>query len=60
MDFVLSYRVFDVVVLDLLTPVVVKVVDLAGHLPALLQVVGLVDLRIASFSEDRQDQVAVL
>ena len=58
-DLVFSNGMLDIVVLDLLTPVVVEVVDLAGYFPAVLKIEGLVDLRIAAFSEDAQNEVPV-
>lgn len=51
-NLVLSDGVLDVVVLDLLGPAVVEVVDLAGHLAAVLQIEGLVDLGVPALAED--------
>jgi len=49
-DLVLSDCMLYVVVLDLLRPVVVEVVNLAGYFTAAFEVVGLVDLRVTSFA----------
>jgi hypothetical protein len=42
--FILPDGMLDVVVFDLLTPAIIKVVDLAGHLPTALEVIRFVDL----------------
>ena len=59
-DFIFSESVLNVVVLDLITPTVIKVMDFAGDLPAVLQVKGLVHFREATFSKDRKDQVLII
>lgn len=43
-DLVLSQRVLDVIILDLVAPAVIEVVNLAGHLPKLVQIECLIDL----------------
>ena len=43
-DLVFSYGMLDVIVLDLFRPTIVKVMDLASHLPAVLEVISLVHL----------------
>ena len=60
MDLVLAQRMLDVVVLDLVTPAVIEVVDLAGDLATILQVKRLVHLREATLAEDGQDEVLVV
>lgn len=60
MDLVLAQRMLDVVVLDLITPTVVEVVDLASDLTAILQVKSLVDLGEATLAQDGQDQILVV
>lgn len=59
MYLILPNSMLDVVVLDLLRPAVVKVVNLARHLTAVLQVVRFVNLRVAAFTKDTEDQVPV-
>lgn len=60
MDFVLPDGMFDIVLLYLFTPVVVEVVNLACNFPTVLQVVSLVDLRVASFPKQIENQVPFL
>ena len=60
MDLIFPDSMLDIIILDLLAPTVVEVVDFASHLPAVLQIVSLVDLRIATFTKNTQDQVSVL
>jgi hypothetical protein len=43
MNLILSQGVLDVALLDLLTPTVVEMVNLASHFTAVLQIVALVD-----------------
>ena len=52
MDLILAQSMLDVVILDLITPTVVKVVNLAGNLTAILQVKSLIDLREATLAQD--------
>ena len=52
MYLVLSNGMLYVVVLDLLWPAVVKVMDFAGYLAAVLEVVGLIHLWVATFAKD--------
>ena len=51
-DLILSDRMFDVIVLDLLGPWVVEVVHLAGHFAAVLQIVGPVDFWVTAFTKN--------
>ena len=52
MDLILAQSMLDVVILDLITPTVVEVVNLAGNLTAILQVESLIDLREAALAQD--------
>lgn len=59
-DLVLTNRMLDVVVLDLLRPTVVEVVHLAGDLTTRLQVIRLVHFRVATLAQHAHDKVAIL
>lgn len=41
---------FDVIVLDLVTPTIVKMMDFAGNFSAVLKIEGFIDLRKTSFA----------
>ena len=60
MNFIFSQSMFDVALLDALTPLVIKVMDLASYLPAELQIVTFIHFRIASFTKQGQYQITVL
>ena len=51
-DLVLAQRMLDVIVLDLITPTVIKMMNFASNFSAVLQVKGLVDLRKATFAKN--------
>lgn len=51
MNLVLPESMLDVAFFNLLSPAVVKVMNLAGDFTAVLQVVPFVDLGVAAFSE---------
>ena len=59
-DLVLTNRMLDVVVLDLLRPTVVEVVHLAGNFTTRLQVIRLVHFRVATLAQHAHDKVAIL
>ena len=49
---ILSYRMLDVIVFDLLRPAVVEMMDLARNFPACFEIEGFVHFGIAAFSKD--------
>ena len=59
-NLVLTYRVLDVVVFDLLGPAIVEVVHLARDFSACFEVVRLVDLGVAALAEHAQNQIPIL
>jgi len=59
-DLIFSQSVFDVVVLHLVAPAVIKVMNFAGDLAAVFQVKGFVHLAEATLSKNRKDQVLVV
>lgn len=54
-DLIFSECVLDVVIFDLITPAIIKRVNLAGNLPTHLNIKSLINLREASLSQHRQD-----
>jgi len=53
MDFIFPQRVLYVVVFDLVTPTVVKVVNFASDFPTILQIERLINLREPTLAKDR-------
>jgi hypothetical protein len=59
-NLIFSDCVFYIVIFNLLGPAVVEVMNFASNLATIFEIVGFVHLRVASFTEYTQNQVAIL